>query len=448
MMISLKTRLFLGLMFSLIVIFTLQWMVVTYVIGRLTENQLVDRLQRESENLLASIHYDADGFLQVDSQRMGSVYHYPFSGHYFIVLSGYQQQVSRSLWDHNFTVKPMLPAQQTHFRIAGPERQPLLVLVHGYSKQQHTVTIAVAEDMTALQSGINRFNKLYALVSVLGLVFLLLAQRLIVLGALKPLRNIQESIAKLGQGESDHVEVLGPEEIRPLIEEFNRLLTGMDRKSKRSREALGNLAHALKTRLTLLNQIAERPELNEVQDLRSSIYASTEVIGNIIERELKRARLLGNLHPGHYVDLKAEVAELVLTLRQIHVAKGISISWEVASEARFVGDQEDLIEMLGNLLDNACKWCHQRVSLTVVGNDSVSFIVEDDGLGALATELDALVRRGFRADETKPGSGLGLAIVNDIVESYGGYLIFGRSVALGGLRVEAKFYQTKVKPSS
>ena len=97
--------------------------------------------------------------------------------------------------------------------------------------------------------------------------------------------------------------------------------------------------------------------------------------------------------------------------------------------------------MLGNLLDNACKWCASKVYLTVTGGDSVSFIIEDDGPGS--TELEALTRRGFRLDESKPGSGLGLAIVSDIVESYDGSLNLGRSVTLGGLMIEAKFHQAK-----
>jgi signal transduction histidine kinase len=264
-----------------------------------------------------------------------------------------------------------------------------------------------------------------------------------VLNALQPLQGVQENMVRLGRGESDHVEVQGPEEIRPLIEELNRLLAGMDRKTKRSREALGNLAHALKTRLTLLNQIAEKKEIKKLPELQSSIYASTEAIGKIIERELKRARLLGDIRPGRQVDLRTEIADLVNTLRQLYVAKHVNITWEVVGNTKFIGDKEDLLELLGNLLDNACKWCRSRVSLTVTGERVVTFIIEDDGPGRLATELDTLTRRGFRVDESKPGSGLGLAIVNDIVESYSGSLTFGRSAALGGLRVEAKFDQEK-----
>jgi signal transduction histidine kinase len=440
---SLKNRLSWGLMLSLIALLTLQWVVVTYAIGRLTEAQLIERLQREGESLLASVQFDMAGQLQIDPQRMGSVYHRPFSGHYYVALANGQQKISRSLWDFELNVKALALGQQAQLRLGGPGQQPLLVVAHGYQKQGQAITIAIAEDLTPLQSGIGRFQLLYAVISALGLLFLLLIQRLIVLNALQPLRGVQENMVRLGRGESDHVEVQGPEEIRPLIEELNRLLAGMDRKTKRSREALGNLAHALKTRLTLLNQIAEKKEIKKLPELQSSIYASTEAIGKIIERELKRARLLGDIRPGRQVDLRTEIADLVNTLRQLYVAKHVNITWEVVGNTKFIGDKEDLLELLGNLLDNACKWCRSRVSLTVTGERVVTFIIEDDGPGRLATELDTLTRRGFRVDESKPGSGLGLAIVNDIVESYSGALTFGRSAALGGLRVEAKFDQEK-----
>lgn len=443
-MYSLKNRLSWGLMLSLIALLTLQWVVVTYAIGRLTEAQLTDRLQQEGESLLASVQFDVEGQLQIDSQRMGSVYHRPFSGHYYVVLVSGQQKVSRSLWDFELNLKPLVPGKQAQVWLAGPEQQPLLVVMQGYQKHNQAVTIAIAEDLTPLQSGIGLFQMRYAVISGLGLLLLLFIQRQIVLNALQPLQVVQESMVRLGRGELDHVEVQGPVEIRPLIEELNRLLAGMDRKTKRSREALGNLAHALKTRLTLLNQIAEKKEIKKLPELQSSIYESTVAIGKIIERELKRARLLGDIRPGRQVDLKTEIADLVNTLRQLYVAKSVNITWEIAANAKFIGDKEDLLEMLGNLLDNACKWCRGRVSLTVTSDRVVSFIIEDDGPGRLETELDVLTRRGFRFDESKPGSGLGLAIVSDIVDSYSGSLMFGRSAALGGLRVEAKFDQAKL----
>jgi signal transduction histidine kinase len=426
-------------MLSLVVLLTLQWAVVTYAINKLTETQLIQRLQREGETLLAGTHFDGNGQLTLDARRLSAIYQRPFSGHYYVIISDQQRQISRSLWDTNLNIEVLKAGKKTALYLQGPEQQPLLVVAHGYQKQQRSITIAIGENLTSLHNSMTRFQIIYALVSLAGLIALLIIQRLIVTNALRPLRSIQESIVKLGRGEISRIESNGPAEVAPLIEELNRLLVAMQDKSRRSRESLGNLAHALKTKLTLLNQAAERPELNTEPEIRRNIYAATDAISQSIERELKRARLIGDAHPMHKVDLKTEIAQLTHTLRQMYADKAVNISWEITGNAQFHGDQEDLLEMLGNLLDNACKWCRRNVSLTASGADSVVFIVEDDGPGCAESELNLLTRRGFRADESKPGSGLGLAIVYDIVSSYGANLTFGRSAALGGLRVEVQF---------
>jgi signal transduction histidine kinase len=129
------------------------------------------------------------------------------------------------------------------------------------------------------------------------------------------------------------------------------------------------------------------------------------------------------------------------TLRQLYAAKAVNISWEVAHDAFFVGDREDLLEMLGNLLDNACKWCTKRVSLTITANETLSFVMEDDGPGCPVLELSALTLRGYKGDQSSLGSGLGLAIVNNIADSFDGILSFDRSAALGGLRVEVSLHR-------
>jgi signal transduction histidine kinase len=438
-MASLKGRLTWGLMLSLIVLLTLQWAVVTYAINKLTETQLIQRLQRDGETLLAGTHFDADGQLTLYSRHLSAIYQRPFSGHYYVIISDQQRQISRSLWDADLNIKALEAGEQASIYLQGPEQQPLLVVTHGYHKQQRPITIAIGENLTSLHDSMTRFQIIYALVSLAGLIALLIIQRLIVANALQPLGSIQESIVKLGRGEVSQIEANGPAEVAPLIEELNRLLVTMQDKSRRSRESLGNLAHALKTKLTLLNQAAEHPELNTQPEIRRNIYAATDAISQSIERELKRARLIGDTYPMRKVDLKTEIAKLAHSLHQMYADKSVNITWEITENTQFHGDQEDLLEMLGNLLDNACKWCRRNVSLTVSGTDSAVFIIEDDGPGCAESELNLLTRRGFRADESKPGSGLGLAIVYDIVSSYGAYLTFGRSAALGGLRAEVQF---------
>ncbi len=438
-MTSLRARLSWSLTLSLVVLLVLQWLIASYAISVLTENQLTDRLQRESENLLAILTVSPSGELSLDAERMGAIYQRQFSGHYYLVSTAQQKLISRSLWDTTLNTYALPSGKTQKLNITGPEQQPLLVMLYGYKKNNQTITIAVAENIQPLQVNIHRFQWLYAAISIFGLAIILFVQRHSILNALTPLQAVQANIAQLERGEATHLDVQAPAEIMPLIIQINRLLTAMDKKYQRSRESIGNLAHSLKTKLTLLNQTADKLHSSSLAESELSIYESTKAMHQVIERELKRARLIGDIRPGRQANLNLSVTELVNTLRQIYAEKGVTITWEIIADAQFKGDKEDLLEMLGNLLDNACKWCRNRVSLTVIGGDTTSFVIEDDGEGTSLYDLNLLTRRGFRADESKPGSGLGLAIVNDIVESYEGTLVFGRSAALGGLRVEAKF---------
>ena len=196
-------------MLSLIALLTLQWLIVMYAISRLTENQLIDRLQRECENLLTIVDFNSLDQLQIDPQRMGAIYQRPFSGHYYTVFTSKQTSISRSLWDSELSLQTLAAGQERKLRIKGPDGQSLLVVLRGYKKQKHTITVAVAENIEPLQANIDRFQLLYALISVIGLLALLGVQRLMVLNALKPLKNIQVNIDKLGRGETSLLESEG-----------------------------------------------------------------------------------------------------------------------------------------------------------------------------------------------------------------------------------------------
>jgi signal transduction histidine kinase len=436
---SLKTRLSVGLTVSLVLLLVLQWAVASLAIQRLTSEQLLARLDRDAESLLSGVQVDGHGVLQIDPARVSAVYQRPFSGHYYVVRSGEQVIVSRSLWDARLAVPALAAGASADFRAIGPHRRALLVHARAYRKGGREMTVAVAEDLSELNAGLARFQLAYGAVSGVVLIVLLLVQRAIVSRGLRPIEVVRESMTRLERGEVARIEAAGPIEIAPLIAELNRLLDSMRERSRRSREALGNLAHALKTRLAVLRQLAEAPELAANATLRETLHESALDMHRIVERELKHARLSGSALPGQRVDLQSEIEALVGTLKAIYTDKSPAIDWMVSSGARFKGDREDLLEMLGNLLDNACKWCRSRVSLNAGAIDGgTCFVVEDDGPGCSPNALDTLTQRGFRADESKPGSGLGLAIVRDIVEGYGGTLLFGHSAALGGMRVEVR----------
>ncbi|HWU82882.1 MAG TPA: sensor histidine kinase [Methylophilaceae bacterium] len=439
---SLQRQLSLGLLISLALLLALQWLAVNLAMQRMTESQLADRLYEEGETLLGALRFDNEQKPLLDAQRMGAIYQRPFSGHYYLLSTSREQVLSRSLWDTDLAV-PRLPAgQRAILRVTGPEHQTLMVAAQGFLKDGHPLTIAIATDLSEHEASLKRFQWQYAGISALGFILLVLLQRHILRRALRPLQALRAQMARLEQGETTQLDFDGPQEIRPLVMEFNRLLAGMERRAIRARTAVGNLAHALKTRLALLNQAATRDELDALPQLRAEILDATEAMHGTVEYELKRARLIGNLRPGRQLALSADIARLAETLRAIYMQRNISLIWEVAPQTALHGDQEDMLELLGNLLDNACKWCRQQVVLTVTGRDTVIFVIEDDGPGCSPEAMGKLTQRGFRADESLPGSGLGLAIVHDIVDAYGGTLHFGRSAALGGLRVEIRLPQT------
>ena len=438
-MTSLRSRLSIGLAASLIVLLALQWSIASLVIEQLVERQLVSRLTQDAENLLSGIDFNALRELVLDEGQISAVYQRPFSGHYYEIHAPGQIISSRSLWDKQLQIPQVAPGQQVLLRRQGPEQQPLLIAISAYQKQGRLLTIAVAEDLRDVNAGIQRFRQIHGAISCMILFALLGLQYFIVTRSLKPLHKIRTDMQRLEAGEIQSIEARNaPLEIAPLILELNRLLSAMGRKTLRSREAMGNLAHALKTQLALLGQAAERSRGPHSPELHLILRDIGESMRRIIERELKRARLLGAALPGKRLDLRQEVSLLVQTLQMMYADKAIDIEWRVADGSRYGGDQEDMLELLGNLLDNACKWCQQRVRLDIGGNGALALTVEDDGPGCQPDEFEELTRRGFRLDESKPGSGLGLAIVKDIVESYGGVISFTSSPDLRGLRVEVR----------
>lgn len=434
-MTSIRSRLAIGLTLVLALLLLGQWLWLTLTIDRLIEKQVISRLQEETESLLANLKVNPDGQLELEHERLSSNYRRSFSGLYFTVEAENQRMFSRSLWDFTLTTRPVAVGERRVHYQTGPQDQPLLAVSASYLKQDKQLTITVAEDIAWMLEDKQHFQFVFTLLSAGGLLILLLFQAGLVRQALKPLIKARRQLEQLGQGEINAIDENAPDEIRPLLIELNRLMQSMVTKTRRSRQALGNLAHRLKTQLTLINQIAESTSSDDAA-FRADIYQQTSDIRQIIDRELKRARVAGVTLPGRGVDLPEMLSQLKETLQRIYHDKTLNIDWHLAEDVRFNGDREDLLELLGNLLDNACKWCQQRVLLDIcMTNQGLRLVVEDDGPGSDEKDLAFLSQRGFRADESRPGSGLGLAIVDDIVESYAGSLSFQRSEKWGGLQV-------------
>lgn len=433
-MISLRARLNRGLIAILVLVFASQWALGSYAIRRVVEHEMVTRLEHDGDSLLASLGVDAYGDIHFDPFRLGLIYEQPHSGHYFVIHSGGQVFRSPSLLGDAIAAEPLPAGQRRRYHCGGPENQPLLALARGFSIDGRDVTLTVAEELTAIEREILELSLGYLALTLGVLIVAILLQSLDVARALRPLAGVRRELAGIARGERERIEGDTPAEIRPLVDELNRLLVLMERRLKQSRTAVGNLAHALKTPLAILFRIAADPDLAGIPELARQLREQSAVIHRRIERELKQARLAGGGSSATFFNPRDELAVLVRVLDNVYAEKHLDIR-VIAPDRLVPCDREDLLELIGNLADNACKWAAGKVRIRVDCADGIRVGVEDDGPGCPAGEVERLARRGLRLDESRPGHGLGLAIVRDIAEFYGGRVEFGRSPDLGGLSV-------------
>jgi len=200
---------------------------------------------------------------------------------------------------------------------------------------------------------------------------------------------------------------------------------------QQSRTAIGNLAHALKPSLALLFRVAEHPAYDQYPELRQQLQTQTDSIHRAIERELKRARIAGNPQASVAFNPSEELTTLARLLKTIYADKQLRINVS-APNTPVHFDREDMLGMIGNLLDNACKWARHTINVDITFAQTLTISVADDGPGCEELDVQSLTQRGLRLDESIPGHGLGLAIVQDIAEFYDGELQINRSPALGG----------------
>ena len=426
---SLQSRLTLGLVLSLLLLLAGQWAVVDRMVRAAVEGYAQSRIDHDMESLLAAVEFDADGAPRLASPALNAVYNQPLSGHYYQLRAGGRLLRSRSLWDERLPDAPLPPGTSARFHHHGPGEQHLVGSSRGFDIRGHRLTITVAEDLSPLRAELERYRLYFAALFVVLLTLLILIQRLVVRRGLAPLERARRDIGRLERGEIEQLDEQAPLEVRPLVVEINRLLGVMNRRLRRSRDALGNLSHALKAPLTLLTQSTE----GAPSPLREELRGHADAIGRLMERELKRARLAGG-GGGPRLDPRRELEPLLESLRRIHPEKPLQFELRMDDALALPMDREDLLELLGNLLDNACKWSEGRIRIRADGTDGITLTIEDDGPGVPPEQIDALTRRGSRLDESTTGHGLGLAIVQALVEDYGGRLELDRSPELGGLR--------------
>jgi len=356
-------------------------------------------------------------------------------------------RASRSLWDGGL---PHLQDQgiaagtngSREGYVPGPEDQRLRLVERNIDLgDEGHFLVAVAGDAAEITDETRSFDQALVITfSILAAVLLLTTMFQVRFG-LAPLKRISDSLAAIRSGNAERLAGKFPEEIAPLARETNALIDANKEIVERARTHVGNLAHALKTPLSVMvNEASARGD----DPFALKVLEQADIMRDQVARHLERAHLAARLTVvGSITEVAPVVTALARTMEKIHREKTFAIEVHADAQARFRGERPDLEEMIGNLVDNACKWASSRVTIEVVTErpapassaQVVRIVVDDDGRGLSPSEREQVAKRGRRLDETKPGSGLGLSIVVELASLYGGGLTLG-TAPLGGLRAE------------
>lgn len=430
---SLRLRLTISLAASLALFFIIQTWMIGNEVEALGERNLLSRLHHDQEQILAALDMTSPAAPTMRRSLIPGIYERPFSGHYFQIEIADKTISSRSLWDER------LAGQQATMRrdVPGPDGQRLLVLRETVQISGQPVTILTAENILPIEQSTGAFQR-HLLISALGTVLALMVLQGWLIGhSLKPLQRIRKQITRLKRGDLERIDAPAPDEIMPLVEEINHLMQLMQQRLQRSRHALGDLAHSVKTPLAVARQIVRRqadaksPDREDCRQLDDQL----ERIEQRIERELVRARTAGRLPGGHWNDPESDIRDMASMLGQVFPR--IAFDIHIGDTLHIPADREDMLEIFGNLLENACKWADAHVSCRISGeNGKTRITIEDDGPGIEEDMREELLYRGTRADESRPGHGLGLSIVSEMVAAYEGSIVLSRSPGLHGLKVE------------
>ncbi|MBM3546178.1 MAG: sensor histidine kinase [Alphaproteobacteria bacterium] len=414
------------------------WIVVSLVAaGVLLDAALSDRVdydvRRDAETrlgaLIGATSVGADGRPVLQRPHGDIRYQEPRSGVYWqIYVPEGDTLRSRSLGSETL---PMAPNPDP-LQIEGPDEQQLVVLTRTLllPGAQAPFTFSVAVDRTEVEEYASRFaGSVSAALALLG-VGLLVAVVVQIRVGLRPLAAVGRALGQVRAGQATEIAGSYPGELQPLVDEINQLVRHNATVMERARTHVGNLAHALKTPISVL---AARASIDK-GTLADVVRTQTTMMSKHVEHHLARASMAGP-EGGVYrrTPVGGVIDDLARTLAQIYAQRDLEIDVDVPDKVLFRGERQDLEEMVGNLMDNACKWAGSHVRVTARSDGGrLALVVEDDGPGMPEAFHGEAFQRGRRLDESVPGSGHGLAIVRDLTQLYGGRVTLGRS-RLGGL---------------
>src|ERR1700681_3680064 len=447
---SLALRLFLWATAWTVVILIVTGIALSTLYRHAVERAFDRRLDVYLRTLVADVASPEEGADKFPQSIGEPLFELPLSGWYWQVtrLDTKKPELhsSRSLWDSGL---PRLPvdrsasaAEARQGYADGPEEQRLRIVERNIDLgDDGRYLISVAGDASEIDDETRSFDRAIGMTFAALTAALLITTALQVRFGLAPLKRISASLAAIRSGRAERLEGDFPVEIAPLARETNALIDANREIVERARTHVGNLAHAIKTPLSV---IVNEASTRVADPFAAKVLEQADVMRDQVAHHLERARIAARLTIiGTVTEVAPVIEALRRTMEKIHRGRGIAIGVEADAQAKFRGERQDLEEMAGNLVDNACKWAASRVFIEVLVERPVEpgagpmlrIIVDDDGRGLSAAERAQVSRRGQRLDESKPGSGLGLSIVVDLASLYGGSVSLGNA-PMGGLRAE------------
>lgn len=402
--------------------------------------------------LAASVNVNADDKLIIERPPTDPRFLRPLSGYYWrvadllpnAVISKTNQVRSRSLFDETLNI----PIEEINLGLAnfgatgasdldrGTEPLRIGYRIIKLPDREFASIIIVAGDRTEIYQASQRFNLVLIgslLLLATGLIVAIILQ--VRLG-LEPVRRMGAELAEIRNGELDRLDDLLPIELAPLARELNALLTHNQEVVERARTQVGNLAHALKTPISvLLNESRESSD-----SFGSLVFRQTQTMQRQVDHYLKRAQAVARAESLRArTPIMQVVEDIVRTLTKLYSGDGVTLNIEGITTAIFRGDQEDLEDLIGNLAENGCKYGGGLVEISFAYPESgkIEIIIDDDGDGLTQSQIQIALKRGVKLDETSHGSGLGLSIADELARAYGGALVLETSPR-GGLRVNLR----------
>ncbi len=448
-MTSIKTRLILSSLLVLAGFMLLTAVALEQAVSKRMLQAEQSRLEALMYSILAAVDRDASGLsITVADERL-------FEGALFDPLSGLYAQLFaedsggglREIWRSLSMSDPFPPPQgvgpeemrfqqvaydgDTWFQLAFSIRWPN---VHA---QLDLYTLVLWKDANDYLTQFRRFRQTLWLWLAATIGILLLVMWRVMSWSLKPLRQIGEEVQSIEEGRQRRFERRYPAELQPLTQNLNALLKRERHQMERYRHALDDLAHSLKTPLAVLRGLSEKSRCED-DDLKT-LAEQTERMNQIVSYQLQRAATLGGAAMARPLELMPLLAKTVSALRKVYAPKGVQIEVHGDSGTALRMDESDLLELLGNLIDNACKYGRRQVRIEISReSDRAVLEIDDDGAGLDADQRELILQRGSRLDQSQEGQGIGLAVVQEIVDAYELELEFGES-PLGGLRVRLYF---------